>query len=176
MNQNRELVLKTLDGLCIPYQLYEHRPANTMEDCDEIDRQAGITATHCKNLFLCNRQSTRFYLLLIRGDKMFKTSEVSKQLGVSRLSFGKEDKLLEYLGVTPGAVSPLGLLFDKGNSVTLLMDQSLLLSESICLHPCENTSSVVLSTQDFMEKFLKHVGHRATFLTIPEPPATESVE
>ena len=167
MSENRKTVLEVLEKLGISYQLFEHDAAYTMEACEQIDTQLGIAAEHCKNLFLCNRQGTSYYLLLIQGEKLFKTADVSKQLGISRLSFGKEDKLLEYLGTIPGAVTPLGLIFDKNDDVMLVMDRDVASSENICLHPCENTSSVVISTRDFMEKFLPYTKHKPAFVTIP---------
>ena len=165
---NKTFVYQTLDSLGIPYTSYRHSAANTMEDCSEIDQKLGISAIHCKNLFLCNRQGTAYYLLLICAEKMFKTADVSKQLGVARLSFGKEDKLWEYLGTTPGAVTPMGLLFDRDRAVRLIMDRDILEGEYVVFHPCDNTESLVMKTADFMEIFLKHVGYTPTFVTIPD--------
>jgi Ala-tRNA(Pro) deacylase len=163
---NREKVLQALDKMGIEYEFFTHGAANTMEDCETIDKQMGIEALHCKNLFLANRQGSSHYLLLTVADKPFKTADVSKQMGVSRLSFGKEDKLLAYLGTTPGAVTPLGLIFDTDKNVMLVMDKDLLSSETIVLHPCENTSSVVLRVSDFMEKFIKPLGYSPIYVTI----------
>ena len=163
---NRATILAILDKLQIEYTYFEHTHADTMEDCAIIDRQYGIDAVHCKNLFLANRQGTSHYLLLTQGDKPFRTADVSRQMCVSRLSFGKEDKLWEYLGTTPGAVTPLGLIFDKEREVTLVMDRDLLNADSIIFHPCENTSSVIMKRNDFMDKFLKHAGHIPIFVTV----------
>jgi len=109
MPQREEALYRTLAGLGITYERYEHPPAHTMEDCAGIDIR---TAVHCKNLFLCNRQATEYYLLMLRSDKTFRTAEISRQISTSRLRFGSAEKLMEYLGVEPGAVGPMGLLHD----------------------------------------------------------------
>ena len=148
----------------IPYDSMEHPEAGTMEDCKAIGRQLG--APFCKNLFLANRQQTQFFLLLIGEDKKFRTAEVSKKIGRSRLSFGNEEKLYQLLGVRPGSISPLGLVFDEGHEVHLLIDEDVAKLPRFCVHPCRNTESLVLSTQDFLQVFLKKTGHTPQFLTI----------
>ena len=101
-------VYTLLDSLKIDYVRVDHEPAMTMEACEEIDKALG--AVMCKNLFLSNRQETAFYLLLITADKPFKTKDLSAQLGVARLSFGKAEYMEEYLDITPGSLSVLGLI------------------------------------------------------------------
>ena len=111
-----------------------------MEACAAIDE--ALQATICKNLLLCNRQETVFYLLMIPGWKVFKTSELSKKIGSSRLSFAKPEYMLQFLDITPGSVSILGLMNDKDHHVNLLMDEDVLKGEFIGMHPCINTSSL----------------------------------
>ena len=146
-----------LDSLSVPYQRIDHEEANTMEACAEIDRV--LDATICKNLLLCNRQCTVFYLLMIPGDKVFKTSELSKKIGSSRLSFAAPEYMLEFLDITPGSVSVLGLMNDKENRVQLLIDEDVLKGEYFGCHPCINTSSLRLKTADLMEKILPAMHH-----------------
>ncbi len=149
-----------LDNLGISYQRVDHSPAETMEDCKAIDDSLG--AVMCKNLFLCNRQKTKFYLLLMPADKPFKTKELSAQINSARLSFAGEEFMLEYLDIQPGAVSVLGLMNDKENAVTLLVDADLLGDETIGCHPCVNTSSLKLRSKDVFEVFLPAVHHSVT--------------
>lgn len=155
-------VYDLLDSLGIEYERVDHPHADTMEDCNEID--AILNADICKNLFLCNRQKTNFYLLMILGDKKFKTKELSKQLGVSRLSFGDAECLEKYLDLTPGSVSVLGLMNDTENKVRLLVDEDLLKGEYFGCHPCINTSSLKMKTRDVLGPFLKAVHHDMTLV------------
>ena len=147
-----------LDSLGIEYKRVDHEPAMTMEACEEIDRTLG--AAMCKNLFLSNRQETAFYLLLIPGDKPFKTKDLSAQLGVARLSFGKAEYMEKYLDITPGSLSILGLMNDKGKDVQLLIDEDVLNSEYIGCHPCVNTSSLSFTVNDLKEKIIPALEHR----------------
>lgn len=155
-----------LDSLGIEYDRVSHESADTMEKCDAVTAVLGVAV--CKNLFLCNRQKTVFYLLLIREDKRFRTATVSKLIGSSRLSFGEADKLYELLGVHPGAITPLGLVFDEHHEIHLLVDRELLELEEICVHPCVNTASVALKTADLFEKYIPFTGHAPQLLDIPD--------
>ena len=146
-----------LDQLGIPYERVDHAPAETMELCREIDAVLG--APICKNLFLCNRQGTVFYLLMMPGDKPFKTKELSAQIGSARLSCATPEKMLEYLDIRPGAVSVMGLMNDTTGAVQLLVDEDVLKGEFVGCHPCVNTSSLKLSTKDLFGRFLPAVGH-----------------
>ena len=149
-----------LDSLGIPYQRTDHERADNMEACNEIDAVLGVII--CKNLFLCNRQKTRFYLLMMPGDKKFKTKELSSQINSARLSFAGEDAMLEYLDIEPGAVSVMGLMNDQGKAVTLLIDEDVLEDEYIGCHPCVCTSSLKLRMADLIDKFLPATGHTYT--------------
>ena len=146
-----------LDSLGIEYKRVDHDPAMTMEACEEIDKALG--AVMCKNLFLSNRQETAFYLLLIPGDKPFKTKDLSAQLGVARLSFGKAEYMEAYLDITPGSLSVLGLMNDKENNVQLLIDEDILSAEFIGCHPCVNTSSLAVKIADLKNKIIPALKH-----------------
>ena len=149
-----------LDSLEITYKKVHHQAAMTIEDCKEVDKILGTEM--CKNLFLCNSQKTNFYLLMIPGDKQFKTKQLSGQLGISRLSFAGAEFMEEYLNILPGAVSVMGLMNDKENHVRLLIDQDILNWEYVGCHPCVNTSSLKISLKDLTEKFLPAVKHNYT--------------
>ena len=150
-------VYDLLDSLEIPYQRLDHEAAMTMEACAEIDKV--LDATICKNLLLCNRQCTAFYLLLIPGDKLFKTKDLSAQIGSSRLSFASGEYMEQFLDITPGSLSILGLMNDKENQVQLLIDEDVLKGEFIGCHPCINTSSLRLRTEDVLQKLIPAMGH-----------------
>lgn len=146
-----------LDALGVGYQRVDHEAAMTMDVCDEIDR--ALQAVICKNLFLCNRQETDFYLLMIPGSKKFKTKDLSAQIHSARLSFAKEEYMEEFLDITPGSVSVMGLMNDKEKRVKLLMDEDVVNSMYIGCHPCINTSSLRIKTEDMMKKILPAMGH-----------------
>ena len=154
-----------LDALGIDYYRVDHAPAMTMEVCAAIDE--ALEATICKNLLLCNRQGTAFYLLMLPGNKVFKTSVLSKQIGSSRLSFASAEAMEQYLDITPGSVSVMGLMNDKENHVQLLMDKDVLQGEFIGCHPCINTSSLRFRTADLLEKIIPAMGHEPTFVELP---------
>lgn len=146
-----------LDRLEVPYQRVDHAAAMTMEDCAAVDE--ALEAAICKNLLLCNRQRTAFYLLMIRDDKQFKTGDLSKQIGSSRLSFAEGQYMKEFLDITPGSLSVLGLMNDTENRVQLLIDEDILKSEYFGCHPCINTSSLRLRTRDLTEVLIPAMGH-----------------
>lgn len=150
-------VYDLLDSLGIEYERTDHEQADTMEACNEID--AILQVTICKNLFLCNRQKTNFYLLMMPGDKPFKTKELSSQINSARLSFASPEDMERLLDITPGSVSIMGLMNDKENAVQLLVDEDVLKGEYLGCHPCINTSSLKLRTKDVIEKFLPAVHH-----------------
>lgn len=153
-------VYDLLDSLGIEYLRTDHAHADTMEACNEIDKVLDVLI--CKNLFLCNRQKTKFYLLMMPGDKPFKTKELSSQINSARLSFASAEAMEEYLDILPGSVSVMGLMNDKENAVNLLVDEDVLKGEYVGCHPCVNTSSLKIKTTDVFDKFLKAVGHTAT--------------
>ena len=153
-----------LDSLGIKYERVDHTAAETMEVCVEIDKALG--AMICKNLFLCNRQQTEFYLLMIPGDKVFKTKELSSQIGSARLSFANEGHMQEFLDITPGSVSILGLMNDTQNRVRLLVDEDILKDEYVGCHPCINTSSLKIKTEDVFGKLLEALNHSMTVVKL----------
>lgn len=153
-----------LDSLGVSYERIDHEPAMTMDVCEEIDRVLG--ATICKNLLLCNRQQTDFYLLMMPGDKPFKTKDLSAQIGSSRLSFAPPEAMEKYLDITPGSLSVLGLVNDGDKAVRLLIDSDITTGEYIGCHPCINTSSLRIKTADMMEKIIPAMGHYITLVKL----------
>ena len=157
-------VYDLLDTLGVSYHRIDHDAAMTMEACAAVDEALG--ATICKNLLLCNRQCTHFYLLMIPGDKVFKTSVLSKQIGSSRLSFAAGEYMEQFLDITPGSLSVLGLMNDRENRVQLLIDDALLSGEYIGCHPCINTASLRLRTKDLLEVIIPAMGHEPRFVQL----------
>ena len=158
-------VYDLLDKLDIEYHRVDHEAAMTMEACIEIDRV--LEATTCKNLLLCNRQKTDFYLLLMPGDKVFQTKELSSQLGVSRLSFASGEAMEEFLDITPGSLSVMGLMNDKDHRVKLVIDAPVLNGEYIGFHPCINTTTLRVKTKDLTEKIIPTMEHNPTIVNLP---------
>ena len=153
-----------LDSLGIEYYRVDHEHADTIEACHGIESVLGCGI--CKNLFLCNRQATEFYLLLLPGDKPFKTKLLSKQIGSARLSFASAEHMEELLDITPGSVSVLGLMNDGENHVQLLMDEDVLKGEYIGCHPCINTSSLKIDMKDMMKKIIPAMEHEPIFVKL----------
>ena len=150
-------VYDLLDSLKVEYHRIDHEAAMTMEACAAIDEK--LDATICKNLLLCNRQCTAFYLLMLPGDKPFKTSVASKVIGSSRLSFAAPEYMERLLDITPGSLSVLGLMNDREGAVQLIVDADVLKGEFVGCHPCINTSSLRLRTADLVEKIIPAMGH-----------------
>ena len=154
-----------LESLGLEYWTLDHKePASNMEICANID--AALGATICKNLFLCNRQKTNFYLLMTPGDKPFKTKELSHQIGSARLSFAGAEEMEQYLDITPGSVSILGLMNDKENHVQLLVDEDVLKGEWLGCHPCINTTSLRIKTADAFGPLLEAMHHEMRTVTL----------
>lgn len=181
--QEREVrVYDLLDSIGVDYDRLDHAPAMTMEVCDAVNAAFGRMtleefkaedsndrtkhAIICKNLFLCNRQKTKFYLLMIPGDKKFLTKNLSAQINSSRLSFAGEEDMQKFLDVTPGSVSVLGLMNDHGHIVQLLIDSDVLQSEYVGCHPCINTSSLRMKTKDLMEKVIPALQHEPVIVNL----------
>ena len=154
-----------LDRLGVPYRRADHERAATMELCREIERSLGCPI--CKNLLLTNRQQTDFYLLLMEGDKVFKTKYLSKALGCARLSFATDAQMLELVDITPGSLSVLGLMNDPDKKVRLVIDRPVLEQPEIGFHPCLNSSTLAVSMADFREKILPALGHEPTVVELP---------
>lgn len=161
-------ILNYLGELALPYALYEHEPKETIEACQSIEGVDWKTSAMCKNVFLCNRQETQYCLMLLRHDRPFRTAVISKLLGVSRLSFARQEKLPEMLFLDPGAVNPLSLMFDGSGRIQLAVDRALLGHENLLFHPGVNFKSVSLKSRDFFERFLPAIHHAPILLTLPE--------
>ena len=156
-----------LDSLNISYERVDHDTLPTMEACQEVDKLLGIEI--CKNLFLRNTQKTAFYLLLLPGNKKFKTAALSKQIGSARLSFAEPEFMEQYLDITPGSVSVLGLMNDRENKVRLLIDKDILDNHPYFgCHPCNNTSSLKFRTEDLLTKILPAIHHDYTMVDLPQ--------
>ena len=154
-----------LDSLGVDYQRIDHEPAMTMEICAALDEALG--ALICKNLLLCNRQCTDFYMLMMPANKPFKTKDLSRQIGSSRLSFADGSYMEEFLDITPGSLSVLGLMNDKDHRVRLLMDADVAKEPLVGCHPCINTSSLRLRTEDLLQKVIPAMDHEPTFVELP---------
>ena len=160
-----ERCYELLDRLGIEYRRVDHEHADTIEACREVEGLLGCKI--CKNLFLTNRQQTDFYLLIMPGEKPFKTKLLSKQIGSARLSFACPEHMEQYLDITPGSVSVLGLMNDRDHAVRLLVDRDLLREEFFGCHPCINTSSLRFETKALLETLLPAMGHEPTFVELP---------
>ena len=156
-----------LDKLGVSYDRIDHEEANTMEACAAVDEMLGTAI--CKNLLLCNRQCTDFYLLMLPGGKPFRTSELSRQIGSSRLSFADGKYMEEFLDITPGSLSVLGLMNDKNMRVQLLIDEELLQADGFGCHPCINTSSLRITIRDLTEKIIPAMGHEPRMVSLSAP-------
>lgn len=160
MEDREKIVYNILDQLEIEYEIFRHAPVMTIEAAKEVDEQIGFPI--CKNLFLSARHGAEYFLLLMPGVKKFQTGQVSKQLGVPRMTFAGEGPMLAYLNLLPGSVSPMGLLHDKENQVRFLIDKDLVKQEKVAVHPCVNTATVVLKMEDLLKKVMPFCGHSVT--------------
>lgn len=157
-------VYQLLDNLKIPFERIDHRPLMTMEDCEEVD--ALLEAMICKNLFLHNAKKDQYYLLMIAGDKHFRSGEIASQIQSTRLSFASSEEMEKYLDTTPGSVSIMGLMNDREHRVQLLIDEELLEHEYIGCHPCVNTSSLRMKREDLLETYLKSIEHEPIWVKV----------
>lgn len=160
-----------LERLGIDFHRADHGEAATIEHCLAVEEVIG--GEICKNLLLCNRQGTDFYMLLMPGAKPFKTKDISKQIGSARLSFASAEMMETLVNITPGSLSVLGLAFDKDKRVELLIDRDLLKDEFLCCHPCINTSTLKIRMKDILDVFLPFVGHEPRYVDLPWPQESE---
>ena len=167
ISEKEKAALSALDQMNIPYIRLEHPPCASMEECAAIVSPSG--AKHCKNLFLTNKRGTEFYLLLLHREKRFVTSEVSKLLGSSRLSFATDEKLAEFLGLSSGSISVTGLINDTEKKVHPVIDADILKEERMLIHPSVNTASLDVKTSD-VKRFIEQLGYE---LRIISPSKTE---
>lgn len=159
-------VYDMLDELHIAYERVDHEQADTIEACEKVELALGDGTSICKNLFLCNSQKTKFYLLMMPGRKVFKTKDLSKQINSARLSFASPEYMEQFLDITPGSVSVMGLMNDKDNQVQLLIDKEVMEPEYFACHPCINTSSIKLRCKDVLEVYLPYVKHEPIFVEL----------
>lgn len=153
-----------LDSLGIEYQRVDHEALETMDACEGVDKAFGVAM--CKNLFLCNAQRTKFYLLLMPGYKKFLTKDLSKQIGSARLSFGSAGDMERLMEIAPGSVTVMGLMNDKDHQVQLIIDEELLKEPYMACHPCINISSIKLRTDDVLKKLLPAIEHEPIFVRL----------
>lgn len=170
---NKAAVLARLKEMQVPHTAYEHEAAFTMEDCLALPF-AAEDVTICKNILLCNRQKTLFYLYVTLAGKPFRTADVSKLLQVSRLSFAPEECLMEMLQLRSGSLNPMGLWYDAQHQITLVMDRDITRTEKIAFHPCDNTATVVFQQSDFWQQVAPTLGMTPILLDVPWPAAKEN--
>ena len=163
MTAHRQTVLDALQALGIGFERHEHPPVATVAEAEA--HWGGIDAAHCKNLFLRNQKGDRHYLVILTHSKRADLRQVADQIGDGKLSFASPERMMKYLGVTPGSVSPFGLLNDPDRHVRVFLDRDLQQAERITFHPNDNTATLVLTFKDF-ERFLRHVGHAVTLVTV----------
>ena len=161
MNENRSSVYSILEKLNIPYEVFEHPPLDTIEIALEYWKD--IDAMHCKNLFFRNHKGNRHYLVIIKDTTPFNIRSLEQKLKQGKLTFGSEKRLMKYLGVKPGSVSPFGLINDEEHHVHLFLDQQLKNADKISFHPNDNTASLVLSYKDFIN-YLKQMNNIFEFI------------
>ena len=164
-SDKEERCYELLDRLGIEYYRVDHEHADSIEACEEVESLLGCKI--CKNLFLTNRQQTDFYLLIMPGEKPFKTKLLSKQIGSARLSFASPGHMERLLGITPGSVSVLGLMNDREGRVQLVIDRELLQAENFGCHPCRNTTSLRFPTKTLIETVLPAMGHEPVYVELP---------
>lgn len=162
ISNKEQRIYDTLDKLNIEYKLFRHEAVFTVEAAADLDKKIGVEI--CKNLFLSSRHNEEFFLLTMPGSKKFNTGKVSKAIGVPRMTFADSEHMEEFLDITPGSVSPLGLLNDSGKKVRFLLDKEVFDMEKISVHPCVNTATLLINTKDLLEKILPYCGHEYTIV------------
>lgn len=154
-------VYDRLAALGIAYERHDHPPVATVQEAEA--HWAGIDATHAKNLFLRNQKGTRHYLVVLEHHKRADLAAIGTALGEGRLSFASPERLMKYLGLTPGAVSPFGLINDPTHDVTIVLDRALKDAARVAFHPNVNTATLALAGADF-QRFLAATGHAVTWI------------
>ncbi|MBQ9976824.1 MAG: prolyl-tRNA synthetase associated domain-containing protein [Clostridia bacterium] len=164
-------IIAFLEKHKIPYTRYDHEQCNTVEEKSALDERLGITAKHCKNIFLTNRQKTSFYLLVMPFEKTFRTAEVSKEIGSSRLSFAPDELLLEMLHCHSGCLSTLSLIYDEKNEIPLVVDRELLNEKALCFHPADDTITLAIDTEVCLKTLYPKLKKSPVFVTVTSPTA-----
>ena len=154
---------KILDDLQIPYAYYAHPAAPTIETARKY--WADIEAAHCKNIFMRNHKGNWHYLVILEHTRDLNIRDLEQRLKQGKLTFASDERLMKYLGLTPGSVSPFGLINDTGHHVHLFLDKNLRTAERISFHPCINTASLVIAFSDF-ERFLQWTGNSHEYLEL----------
>ena len=163
ISENERKVYNALDQLGIPYKRYEHIPVHTIQDIVELNME--MQGVHCKNLFVRNHNGKEHYLILVDQEKIVDLKRLAKEIGSTRLSFASSERLMKHLGLTPGAVTPFGLLNDEERKVTVIIDEDLKNSEYICFHPNVNTASISVPYEGLIN-FLRWRGNEYRFVKI----------
>ena len=158
-----EKLYQLLEYLNISFEYLEHPAAPTVEIAKQY--WAGHDAQHCKNLFFRNHKGNRHYLVILDCDCSMDIHSIEKQLGQGKLSFASEQRMMKYLGVTPGSVTPFGLINDTEHHVHVFLDKNLQNVERLSFHPCANTASLIVSKDDFM-RFMDYVGNRCEWIEV----------
>ena len=171
----KEAVLDRIRALDVPHEEWFHEAAHTMEDCLRLPF-AAPEVTICKNMLLCNRQQTAYYFYITLWNKRFRTADVSRLLGVSRLSFAPEEALTTLLRTESGSLAPFGLWYDTEKRIRFVVDEAVLQTERIAFHPCDNTATVVFSQRDFWDRIVPTLGHPPVFLKVPSAEAAGSIQ
>lgn len=166
MEEIEQQIYKKLEELGVSYDVYHHEPIGTIAAAEDLDQETDIEM--CKNLFLSTKHKSEYYLLFMMGHKKFRTGPVSREVGVPRMTFGDDEAMWDFLSIRPGSVSPLGLLYDTEKRVQLLIDSDVMKMERVTLHPCVNTSTVVVSLMDLLEKVLPACEHTYRVVTVEE--------
>jgi Ala-tRNA(Pro) deacylase len=152
-------ILRELD---ISFTKHEHPPVYTVDEAEQ--HWENITGAHCKNLFLRNKKGKNHYLVLVESGKRVNLKALTSRLGEDRLSFASPERMVRYLGLEPGAVSPFGLINDRENAVVVIIDRDLKEASHVNFHPNVNTATVGIAFADF-EKFLIHCGKSIRYLS-----------
>ena len=163
MTPQEQAVVERLAELGISYERHEHPPVATVEEAEA--HWAGIDSTHCKNLFLRNQKGNRHYLVVLVHSKKADLRKVAEQIGDGKLSFASPERLMAHLGLTPGSVSPFGLINDREHAVRVVLDRDLEAAARFSFHPNVNTATYVVSAEDF-EKFLAACGNTVQHVTV----------
>lgn len=163
MTENEKKVYDALEQLDIQFIRYEHQPVYTIPEVEEL--MLRTEGDHCKNLFVRDHHGKRHYLILVSAEKRADLKDIAAQIGSTRLSFASEERLMKYLGLIPGAVTPLGLINDEEKQVTVLIDEDLRSKGRICFHPNVNNATVSVLYEDFL-RFLQWRGNEVVYVKI----------
>lgn len=168
VHESEQKVLRRLDELKVPYEYHQHHAVHTIDECLELP-YAEADVTFCKNILLCNRQKTQFYLYVTVPKKPYRTADVSKLLGVSRLSFAPDEALPELLQLYSGSLTPLALWLNPDSGVQLVLDREIRQPGRIAFHPAVNTATVIFRQEDFFDRVVPALPGTPIFLDVPWP-------